>query len=266
MDLSNEEIKQIIDESKKPEYSDPGILHVRQSRLSIFKFNRKNKLILIHGDENVGCEHIISRHSLLSRKQKWQKNGKLTEEGTKFPIEVTQNHYMNIAETIYKLNNKKIKENSNKDRFEVYEGDVKTVSNELLRCRLVVYKDTGIIQSLFPLVKKKEYNRKRIIPFKQAFCDESLDLLSEIHTIFWSYINKDKFEEFKVVVRKIEGSNVEYWHIQKNSKVGDSLFTTYPGIKLPSLELGFGFLSTYINYYNKENVEMIEKKIKQMID
>jgi len=266
MNLSYQEIQGILKEVQKPEYSNPQILHIYKGRSSIFKYNKDNGLILIYGDEHVGLEHVISRHSLLSRKRDWKENGGLTHEATKFPIEISQRYYMSIAETIYKQENKITEGNSNKDQFDVYVGEACFAIKKALKYKLVVYKNTGIIHTLYPIIKRKErYNKFERLQLKQGFCKGDLDYETEILTASWSYINQDKVAIFEVIVSKFELSDIEYWHIQKNTEEGEPLHCRFPRTKKASKVLDIDSYLTYMNYHNQENIELIELEIKDMI-
>lgn len=266
MNLSYKETQEVLEEVENPEYSNPKIIHIKKTRLSIFRYNKESGLILIYGDEFVGLEHIITRHSLLSRDREWNDNGSLKEEATKFSADITQANYMKIAKYIYKEENKNEKDNKNSELFDLYEGYYNISAEEKIKCNLLIYKNTGIIHTLYPIYKNKykKYNKKRTLQLKQSFCNENLNLETDIHTLSWSYKNQDKIEMFKVIIRKVESSDIEYWHIQKNTLEGVPFYTTLTEIEKPSKQLDFGSLSTYMNYHNKENIEWIEKEIKKI--
>ena len=95
--LSNEEIEEILEESRKEKYSDSRMILFGLSKTSIFKLSRETGLILIMGNEHIGYNHIIERHSLTSRKPYW-KDGKIGEP-SKLPLGVAPIQYLSIVST-----------------------------------------------------------------------------------------------------------------------------------------------------------------------
>jgi len=166
--LSTDEIKLIEEEAKHPIYRNSSAIFIGGGFASVERVSEKG-LILIRGNKHTGLEHINHRHSRYTSGSFWKQekdehgNEKIKLDnpskfsGYTIPI-VT---YVEIADQIFSEENKKVEENKNTDLFDVYSGEYIHRDGTKMRYRLVTYKDTKIIHTLYPL--KKTFTREKIL-------------------------------------------------------------------------------------------------------
>lgn len=105
--FTKEELTQIIEEAKKPCYSEQNLMHIGSNKLSIRGVSQNNGLILVYGNEWTGYKHIRERHCHTSRKPYWQNNR--IDNPTKFNPNTAPIDYLFIASTIFKTEIKILK-------------------------------------------------------------------------------------------------------------------------------------------------------------
>jgi len=260
--LTIEEINQIIIESKKDQYSDPFMLNLGTAKTSIFSLDRKSGLILIYGNEHFGYKHIFERHSLKSRKQYWDTEGKL-DNPSKFRLNIPPIGYVTIASTIYKLQNQNNSENKKRDLFDLYDGQHKHSDGLNLKYRLLTYKNTGIIHTLFLNEKKRKFNKKNIINLRQGWAKCSYAGNSGIQAFEIPYFDGNGIEQYKVIVKYFPSEKKEDWYIQGNSRNGSPLLPILIKSEIKISNFDFQDRMDRIDY---EEIPFIEKEIKKMLD
>lgn len=254
--LSPEEINLINKQLLDPLLHIPSVvMRSGTQRHDIIKVTPNKKLIFIKGDLNTGFEHIHFRHSFSSKEyskcgiNKFMKTSKFSSLESFFP------DYMNLAEFLYDPNFISNDNNKQKDLFDVYENDY--TFSYTKKYRLILYKDTRIIHTLFPLEKRKpshKYLRGKLIISK-----ESTDNIIFVKVPYYNFEGRCKYALY---VRFILTDSKEIWQIVS---VEDSTITA---IK----DVGFKeFDKSDLNYINKriKEIEMkeldsIEKIIKQI--
>ena len=257
--MSNEEIEEILEESRKEKYSDPRMILFGLKKTSIFKLSRETGLILVMGNEHIGYNHIIERHSLTSRKPYW-KDGKIGEP-SKLPLGVAPIQYLTIAGKIFKPENKNYEKNSNPELFDVYIGDFKYRNQATLQLKLITYKGTGIIQTMYPLTKRKEKvlrNLRRGFISKGTYNDKS-----GIKTYEMSYFDEQEIERFKVILRSLEFERLDKWYVQVNDEKGIGRLTALVREEALEYRIEVPFRMTILDFLD---ITWLEKEIKKMIN
>jgi hypothetical protein len=257
--LTNEEIESILQKSKNEEYSNPLIFNLTNQKTGIIKVNKTNGLILIYGNKHIGYNHIIERHSLTSRKQYWNNDGHL-EDPTKFSLKIAPKDYLDIASAIYKTANINNKNNKLPQIFEIYEGEFRLIKDEATKYRLIVYKESKIIQSLFP-IGKKIHNKKNIIPLRQGWFNSTFSARSEIETHEMPYFDQNDIPLYVVIIRYLPALEKEKWYIQINQNDGTPFLTKE--IKTKTKQRTFYNTVKFIDF---ENFEWVEKIIKELMN
>ncbi len=223
--LTEQEIKNIIKEAKKPEYSIPNLLHLGTKKTSIFRFSPKTGLILVNGNQWTGREHIDLRHSLASRKPYWENEGKIGNP-SKFPLELAPISYLVIADQIYKPANLNSEKNKRPDIFEAYVGFAQLENLPETEYTLLVYKGTKIIHTFFVSENKKPFNKKKVLDLRQGWASASLDLMSGRELFIIPYFDNKDIERYKVVLKIDKKNSTESWYVQMNNENGSPFLTT----------------------------------------
>jgi len=133
------------------------------NRLSILKVTSEKGLIFIWGDEETGFQHLHDRHSYWSEKSYWESsNGKfkldVPSSFSKDSIPIID--YFKISEAIFTEENFNSEKNKHPEVFDVYVGMAEDETKNLLRYRMVLYKGTKIVHTLFP--EQSKQNKKRV--------------------------------------------------------------------------------------------------------
>lgn len=259
--FSNEELKQITEEAKKPTYSELNLIHIGSNKLSIRGVSRTNGLILVYGNEWTGYKHIQERHCITSRKPYWNNN--IINNPTKFNSNIAPISYLYIASHIFKPENINYEKNKKPDTFDLYIGSYKHTFETEIQYKLIVYKNSKVIHTLFVDDNKKPFNKKKVLNLRQGFCSSSHNLMNGIQTFHFSYFDSEDIPKFKVIIRYIEREKKEKWYIQVNSSNGTPYFTTF---------VNEFFCESTISALSKMaqldfgNITWIEKIIKKIID
>lgn len=259
--FTKEELIQIIKEAKKPIYSEPNLIHLGSNKLSIRGVSQNNGLILVYGNEWTGFKHIRERHCHTSRKPYWHNNR--IDNPTKFNPITAPIDYLFIASTIFKTENINFEKNKKPETFDLYIGLSKDVFGTAIEYRLILYKDSKIIHTLFINDNKKPFNKKKILNLRQGWVNSSHDLINSIQTFDFSYFNNEDIPIFKVIIRYLEVENKEKWYIQINLNDGTPHYTSFVNEFLCKQKMSVHFKMHQLDY---ADITWVEKVIKQIID
>lgn len=255
--LSKEEIEEILRESKKDKYSDPRILMFGVKKTSIFRLSRKTGLILVFGNEYIGYNHIIDRHSRTSRIPYW-KGGKIGEP-SKLPLGIAPIQYLDVAGQIFNAENRKEAKLGSANDFDVYEGII-SYKDSKISLRLVTYKGTGIIQTLYPIDKQPKTALRQL---RRGFVSEATYSTKNCMQSFeFSYFDERNLERFKVILRCSEYTLRQSWYVQVNDNYGRGSLTTK--IKEESVAKTMN-LHTRMVILDFSDTTWIEKELKLMM-
>ncbi|MDR6943718.1 hypothetical protein [Mucilaginibacter pocheonensis] len=148
-----EERAQFMQELRKENYFAIG-----GSLTAIMNLSPVNGLILIGGNDDTGFEHIRLRHELYSGRTYWRNDDadqvKLDYPSKFGPSSIPVFSYVELADALYKPEFRKASSNNEPDLFDVYDGIPETTSAENRRFKLVLYKGTKIIHTLYPTSAK----------------------------------------------------------------------------------------------------------------
>jgi hypothetical protein len=259
--FTKEELIQILEEAKKTCYSEQNLMHIGSNKLSIRGVSENNGLILAYGNEWTGYKHIRERHCHSSRKPYWLNNR--IDNPTKFNPNTAPIDYLFIASTIFKTENKNFEKNNKPETFDLYIGLCNDLFGTEIEYKLILYKDTKVVHTLFINDNKKPFNKKKILNLRQGWVSSSHDLMNCIQTFDFSYFNNEDIPIFKVIMRYLEIEKKEKWYIQINLNDGTPHFTSFVNEFLCEQEMPVPFKMSQLDY---ADITWVEKIIKQIID
>lgn len=256
--LTEDEIQQILQESQKPEYNDPFMLHFGRSKTSIFKKSLKTGLILVYGNQDTGYEHIFQRHSQSSRKPYW-KDSKLGKP-TKFSVGLAPIEYIDLADEIYKSTNINKAKNKRPDQFDVYIGKSDTDGFEYT---LVLYTKTKIIHSLFLSKNSKPYNLKNELNLRRGWTSATEFILHQVQQFTIPYFDENNIQRLALILRVDINKKQEQWYAQIHNNDGYPFQTHFLSEKKIESYIDIPFRRSSLDF---EDLSQIEKKARSLID
>ena len=209
--LNKKEIDNILIEVKKDNYANDKVFHLGRHKTSIINHSKQTGLILIKGNTDTGYDHIINRHSLMSRIPYWNREGNLGNK-SKFRIENTPIDYIRIANEIFTINNLNCSINHRPDKFDLYIGEYIHFDSKKIKYRLLTYKNTGIIHNLFVSSNSKPFNPKKILNLRKGWANAKCS--SNLHIFNYSYFDQIKIERAKIIIKCHLKSEKEEWFVE----------------------------------------------------
>jgi hypothetical protein len=151
--LTKEEIAHIVNKAAYSLLNNPGFVgQFTKHRWDIFSISWQKKLFFIKGDQFTGLEHINIRHRFFTNGYSQTSNSMFLPTSKFDKDGGVLSDYIKIAETLFEpayIDSK----NTNPEQFDVFKGNV--ALNTMRQYRLILYKDTRIVHTLFPIDKKK---------------------------------------------------------------------------------------------------------------
>jgi len=196
-------------------YFDTHVIDGNATHISIKTISKKNKLIIIEGNDFTGFKHLNERHSFLSYKNYWvpfDENLKLDDPSKFNPNMIPIIDYVKIAEVIFCEENKNITKNNRPETFDKFTGFLDNQGSE--KYHLLTYKDTKIVHTLFP--DKKKHNRKRKCRFGKGIAKVSTKFPEGYNDLSISYENNKGKIAYSILFRKYYLEKIERLFIQKH--------------------------------------------------
>jgi hypothetical protein len=219
--LTQEEIQLVIVEVKKPEWENRNLMGVGGKKTSIFRISLPTGLIMIRGNKYTGLDHIEERHRF--GQQTWREDKDELIVSSEFRFGVSPFDLIHIAESVYKPDNSRLDLNNRPDEFDLYVGTHIYKNGDPADFRLLTYKGTSIIHTLFPVKtdnpRKKllsEKKHKDLLKYRQCRVGMTFDARGSLHTYTIPYKNKAGQEVFQVLIRGIDRYPLERWYVQIN--------------------------------------------------
>jgi len=151
--LTTEQINDIVAFVEScPELRHPDSVNIGLDVTTVLKMGFKTGVIIIHGNEDTGFEHIKTRHDFYG-KAFWDKKGKLTSPGKFSPRSIPILEYTKIADAMYNEAFLNVDSNKAPHLFDLYEGIPDVTEAEGRNFRMILYKNTKIVHNLFPTDK-----------------------------------------------------------------------------------------------------------------
>ena len=254
--LSNTEIK-VIEQTvhENPLLKLPQIvagIRCGHERNTIIKVSPIKGLIFILGDSDTGFQHINERHLYSSTKQYWISseiidNPSRFDKGT-IPISV----YVVVSDFVFDISNKRDDLNKEPLNFDVYQAIYKCKDGEEKEYRLIIYKNSKIIHTLFPINGIK----KKIINLKRGNCKGKIEDNNYVFGVPYRDINGVAVFSFQVV-KEID-THIEKWYLHnhkenKSKTLNEKQFETLSSLK------------NEISFLNESELSWVEKLIKKWL-
>ena len=153
--ISKEAIAYINNKAIYSWLNNPGFIYQfpkEKNGLDIIHISPVKKLIFIDGDEDTGVTHILQRHRYYTNSFSQSKDGFM--KTSRFSKETGGlSEISAIAEMLFDEANLANTKNKFPDLMDVYDKKIPSLNNQ--KFRLIVYKRTKIVHTLFPV----EYNK-----------------------------------------------------------------------------------------------------------
>lgn len=227
----------------------------------ILRISDNKNLILIKGNTDTGYDHIIERHNFWSTKiyTKIENNQIVFQNQSRFPKDQYPLLFIKIAEEIYTEENY-VKDNSHPEaeKYDLYIGNYSFDSIKSEKVKLLIYKGTKIIHSLFP--KSDSHNQKRIKNFQ--FTRGKVELNK--NEVYIPYLDIELKVKFAILIEKDFEKNTENINIITYD-LEDYRYHYIQKIGIRKL-IKFNSEKSEITTYQFTDLRPIERKIKELND
>lgn len=217
--LSKEDIKQILSSNREnPVFKYYGVRLMSTDKHSfkeVIAISDKHNLILIKGNEDTGNEHIRERHNFWSTKKYIvpDDNGGLRfQDQSRFPMGVAPIDYLKIADEIYSTENL-IENNSHpmSEKFDLYIGEYLFDKPKKEKVKLLLYKSTKIVHSLF--LARDSYNQKRAKKFPFARGKVKFKTKKGVEETFIPYYDVTTKLRYGISIEKYPSEDMEHIYL-----------------------------------------------------
>jgi hypothetical protein len=228
--LSITEIKQVNAEAEKLKLLKRNVIYMGLNKSDVLNISQQNDLILVFGNSDTGYKHILERHGFRPYTLddlKFDQNGKaIISRPSQFKIgTVPIFDFLSIADQVYNQNQLNVKDNSNREAFDLFEGTANYSDIINQRIRLIMYKGTKIIHTLFPITKNYNKLKAKGFSFIQGQSSGEFKTMSDLTIIKTPYFNYSKVIRYILIKVRIGLNNKEKVSIQVNDKEGHPQFT-----------------------------------------
>ncbi|MDP2335813.1 MAG: hypothetical protein Q8N05_05075 [Bacteroidota bacterium] len=217
--LTREEIIEIEDYAlKHPILKQPNVLNIfGLGYKSIVKISPRHNLIFVIGNNDTGYVHITNRHEFWSNTQFWidyvDESGqpsKRLQDPSKFRKEsLPFLDYVKIADSIYSPFNLDLDSNNRPNEFELYIGSHTFSDGSTEKFRLLLYKGSKVVHTMFPLTDKNNRKRTKKFNFKSGKVSCKLLVDKSITEITVPYIDCDGKIRYAIQIIKFLDQNLE---------------------------------------------------------
>lgn len=237
-ELTEEQIQEICRQANHPSWQEPFVHGLATSLTAVTKVSIKTGLIFIGGDESIGVKHILNRH------QGGKKHFGKKHYPTEFDFDIAPVTYYELAEKI--LEHGTCVEN---EHDHVYESNLQVANSKHTTFKLVLYRDTKIVKSMYPVATQK-LRPKYEINYAGKYIH---DVLQGIHTIEYRF-HDDKKPRFLLLVTFNEFLGTEKRVIYSLKKDGKIYSVIYEKELPTSIDMKyFSFLYPMFKFTDEEN-------------
>lgn len=255
----------------------PGVIcfFTKNNPLEIIKVSPKG-LIFIEGNDETGFKHISERHNYYSDRIDWidfkDNNSKTIEKtgthgGTiknldnpsRFsPNSIPIVDFVKIADDVFCAENYCLEKNKERELFDLYIGHSKSINDK--KYRLITYKDTKIVHSLFPDDKKSK--KEKVVNYsKGKLIGIHIPDAGPVTSIELPYYDYRNIERYKIIIRRNHDSGHEKIYIQKNLINGQPFLVKIIGEREYFYK---GPLTSYLMGLQFADFTWLEKEIKKL--
>lgn len=210
-----------------PGFRDPNAIGIGENKLSILKVSPKNGLIFTQGNEDTGFTHIQNRHNFWTDKFYWKNSPKgfHLENPSKFNRKsISLFDYSDIADDLFKSENLNSFKNKRDDVFDLYLGFVTNKVNGDMNYRMLLYRGTKIIHTLFP--EERTNNKKKHIDLVRGEAEGKFFLNNGILTLSVPYLNHENRVIYSLqIVKNYSIKEAQYLLINHKTEMCYQLLT-----------------------------------------
>ncbi|MFG4003447.1 hypothetical protein [Flavobacterium aquidurense] len=217
--LSREDIEEILcNDTDNPVFKYYGLRLMSTDKHSfkeVIAISDKHNLILIKGNEDTGNEHIRERHNFWSTKKYVvpdENGGFRFQNQSRFPMGVAPIDYLKIADEIYSKENL-IENNSHvmAEQFDLYIGAYLFDKTDKEKVKLLLYKGTKIVHSLF--LARDSYNQKRAKKFPFARGKVEFRIKKGVEETFIPYYDVRTKLRYGISIEKYASEDIEHIYL-----------------------------------------------------
>jgi hypothetical protein len=215
--LNDEDIALIETKAKEHQIMRYNVMSQIGGFYSIARISLKHGLILIYGNEHIGFNHVIARHEMPYSKNQFQ--GEKVHPATPFPkISIPILTYIEIADRIY--DSGKLAPNSNPELFDSFEGLGLTLEQTELRFRLILYKNTKIIHTLYPLKDLSKYKPIKGFNFVKGNIEIWSDVKKGVINIIIPYYDSTHTKRYEMQIQFDQRINQKFYNVVEINVTG----------------------------------------------
>lgn len=225
---------------------------------SILNISPKQGLILIKGNEHLGFDHINLRHAYFG-KALWKKNKEELDYPSKFsPKSIPLFEYADVADLMFRPDFLNVKDNSNPNVLDLYVGNVSSNVVEERRFKMLLYKDTKIIHTLFPTNDKYTLKKPKGFVFRKGPVSVSENMVTVVTTIKIPYLDFHSILRYTAVITMVFPKKIQYLKITIHRDGKDDLKFEYDVVPITEEKICGGDLHSL---YSFSDLSSIEKEI-----
>lgn len=198
--FTSDELLRIARNALDPVLRNPRAMVFPSGPTSVLRVTARNHLVLAQGNDDTGFTHICNRHNDGSRVKYW-KGGKLKSTTPFSDLSIPILDYAEIADFIYEQG---FGNNSAPDKFDSYQGTLAHGKWPNLQYRLLLYKGTRVVHSLYPL--KSVVRGKQLTALAKGDVRAEQNEHGEIRIIV-PYCDEKGLETYRFVVRRAMDSD-----------------------------------------------------------
>ena len=267
--LTTLQIEAILAASSDPQLKDPFIIHTGTLTASICRVSPIGELIFVSGNEYTGIEHITARHNYFSLKRTWQhpaasneKQKYILDDPSRFrPGWGTVYNYVAIADAVYVQGVRDDAGNKRPELFDKYLGEFTYPNSTTEKHTLLLYKDTKIVHTLYPLERIHNRAKLRGFHFSRGATSASQDMMFCTTTVkmpYYDHANKVRYSVEIIFDSHKRTQEVVLWAHDKNEKPTQCLaLGSQPH---PGIAIGAGVDAMHVVQYG--DLRFVEQLIK----
>ena len=264
-----EEIESLA--AKHPQLRHPhAITFLGKGHKMIQKVTPKNELIFIKGNKDTGFTHIVGRHSYFSEAKDWveiadNKTGatrKKLQDQSRFPTDTIPFEYMDIADHVFSPENLNNLMNNRGDVFDLYIGDYKHKNGSISKYKLLTYKNSRVVHTIFPQSNKNNRKRVKKFDFARGEVKGTFYGMESVVELIIPYFNHNGVLCYSVLIRIYLAESVEECIIRVHNEKEEVLKSKSIG-KRP-LPNQFDSVPQEMMRWQHADLRVIEKHIKDL--
>ncbi|MBL7913051.1 MAG: hypothetical protein JNJ41_18455 [Bacteroidia bacterium] len=259
--LNRDEIESIILKSASLNIVYPKDIEpffVGMELTSILKISKINRLIFVKGNIYTGFDHIHARHDFFSEELFFV--DEKVDQPTRFSSKIVPIvDYPRVADSIYSDLNKSEK-NKRPDLFDIYDGVFDSTCSLKGKYRLILYKNTRVVHTLFPIDNNKKKKKKSKTNLGRGRLQTDKNINSDTYKIAIPYFDaRHKLKYLIILYNSIAERKTEFViqsHDNKGNsrhiyKITESIYEEFPSDAHERITWQNRNLSIIERYFNK---------------